>query len=340
MIQVSSFISSSEALVGGFMKKQYFDILKTIAKAVLFIALFVVLYTYSREVLRDKSESEALGKVIKAPNETYEVVLAGPSHIQYGVHPRILEEKYNIKACNTATAAQSLPTTYYVVKEMIDRHTPEIVVVDLFCLFYPENYFTPTRFHQAIDNFSLNANKSEAICDLVDESKSEFFINYMLYHGRWKQLTKYDYTVQQEFDETQQILDVVTPYENDFVPLDESIRGDIPDVPLEYLEKIVTLCKETDTELILTVIPYRADVDNNGVTGVYQQGLYNSVKELCKKWDVEYINLLHHLDAMGFDFQTDMAEYSHLNRSGSKKVSEYLGKILAAKLENKRNSNE
>ncbi len=309
------------------------EILKKIAKATLFIALFIVLYTSSREVLRNKSESEALGRIFQMPDETYDVVLAGPSHIQYGIQPSILKEKFDISACNTATAAQSIPTTYYVVKEMIERHTPEVVVLDLFCLFYPENYFTPTRFHQAIDNFPLGKTKTEAILDLVPQGESEFFANYMLYHGRWKNLTRTDYTVQKEFDETSQYLDVVTAYENDFVPLDEDITGNIPPVPYEYLEKIVKLCKETDTELILTVIPYRADVDNNSVTGVYQQSLYNTVKVLSENWDVEYINLLHHLEPMDFDFKTDMAEFSHLNMSGSMKVSEYFGTILKNRLE-------
>lgn len=316
------------------MKIKVFENLKKIAKAALFILLFILLYTSSREVLRDKSESEALGRIFTMPDESYDVVLAGPSHIQYGIQPKILADEYGIKACNTATAAQSIPTTYYVVKEMVQRHSPDIVVVDLFCLFYPDNYFTPTRFHQAIDNFPLGKTKTQAILDLVPQGESEFFANYMLYHGRWKSLTRYDYTVQKEFDETSQILEVTTPFENDFVPLDENVTGNIPAVPLEYLEKLVTLCKETGTELILTVIPYRADVDNNGVTGIYQQSLYNSVKVLAENWGVEYINLLHHLDEIGFDFQTDMAEFSHLNVSGSEKVSRIWGKLLNDRLEN------
>lgn len=315
------------------MKHKFFENLKKIAKAALFILLFVIIYTSSREVLRNKSESEALGKIFTMPNETYDVVLAGPSHIQYGVHPRILKEKYNISACNTATAAQSVPTTYYVVKEMIERHTPEIVVLDLFCMFYPDVYFTPTRFHQAIDNFPLNKNKTEAILDLARGDKSEFFLNYMLYHGRWKNLNRTDYMVSKEYDETQQMLYVTTPYENDFVPLDENVTGNVPEVPLKYLEKIAHLCRETGVELILTVIPYRADVDNNDVTGIYQQSVYNSIALYAKQWGVEYINLLHHLDEMNFDFQTDMAEFSHLNESGSIKVSEYFGQILSDRLE-------
>lgn len=314
------------------MKTTFLDNLKKIAKAALFIALFLLLYTASREVLRNKSESEALGKIFTMPDETYDVILAGPSHIQYGVQPSILEAEFGIAACNTATAAQSIPTTYYVVEEMIKRHTPEVVVVDLFCAFYPEVYFTPTRFHQAIDNFPLGKTKIDAVLDLAGEDKSEFFINYMLYHGRWKGLTRTDYTVTREFNEKSQLLYVTEPFENDFVPLDKSVKGEVPEVTIKYLEKIVELCKKTDTRLILTVIPYRADVDNNSVTGSYQQSVYNTIEEYAKNWGVEYINLLHHLDEIGFDFQTDMAEFSHLNESGSGKVSRYFGKILSESL--------
>lgn len=312
------------------MKKELF---KKIGKAALFVLLFLIIYTQSREVLRDKSESEALGKILSMPDDSYEVVLAGSSHMQYGIQPYILEEEFGIKACNTSTAAQSVPTTYYVVKEMIERHSPKVVAVDLFCLFYPENYFTKTRFHQAIDNFTLNKNKAEAIVDLADEDKSEFFLNYSLYHGRWKELTRYDYTIHTEVDEKRQLLDVVTPFENDFVPLSKEVKGEIPEVSLEYLEKLVELCEETETELILTVVPYRADVDNNDVTGVYQQSLYNTCEELAEQWNVDYINMLYNLVDMGFDYSSDMAEFSHLNKSGSEKVTRYFGSIISDKLQ-------
>lgn len=316
------------------MNEKVMKFLKKAGKAVLFIALFLLIYTQSREVLRNKSESEALGRILKMPDNSYEVILAGSSHMQYGVQPYILEEEFGIKACNTSTAAQSVPTTYYVVKEMIERHDPEIVVVDLFCVFYPENFFTPTRFHQAIDNFPLNKNKVEAIFDLAEQGESEFFVNYMLYHGRWKSLNRADYMVQREFDETRQLLYGVTEFENDFAPLDKSDKNPIPEVSLEYLEKIVDLCEKTDTKLIFAVVPYRADVENNSVTGEYQQSLYNEVEVLCEKWGVEYINMLYNLEDMGFDFKTDMVEFSHLNSVGTEKVSKYFGQILKDRLTN------
>lgn len=300
--------------------------IKAIAKVLLFVFLFAMIYTYSRDVLRNKSESEALGIIVKEPDGMYDVILAGPSHMQYAMQPAQLFGEFGIAACNTATSAQSIPTSYYIIKEMIDRHDPELVVLDLFCLFYPDNYFTPTRMHQAIDNFPLSKNKAEAITDLVKDDKSEFFLNYLLYHSRWKELQRFDYTAHKEHNEKYKLLFECQPFDEPFIPTYE--KSDIPEIPLKYLNKLVALCKETDTELLLTVIPYRADIDNNNTSAVLQQQMYNTVEELAKEWGVGYINGLHHLKEMNFDFSTDMFEDSHVNVFGSNKVTNYYGKYI------------
>ena len=300
--------------------------IKKIAKFILFAVLFLSIYTYTRDVLRNKSESEALGVIAKQPNNSYDVILAGPSHMQVALQPAQLFGEYGIASCNTSTAAQSIPTTYHVLTEMIDRHNPKLVILDLFCLFYPENFFTTTRFHQAIDNFPTSVNKTKAIIDLANENKSEFLINYLLYHSRWKELKRFDYKVQTEYNEKYQFYIGAWPYPDPFVPSYE--KADIPEIPLEYLKKIVNLCKETDTELLLTVIPYRADVDNNDTSAILQQQIYNTVEELAKEWNVDYFNGLHHLEEIGFDFTTDMIEYSHVNSSGTVKLSTYYGKMI------------
>lgn len=253
-----------------FKSKKFRSALQKASKAVLFCLLFAVIFSYTRNVLRNKSESEALGVIMSQSDRSYDVILCGPSHMQYSLQPAQLYGEYGIVSCNTSTAAQSIPTTYYVIKEMLEQHTPKLVVVDLFCLFYPENFFTPTRFHQAVDNFPLGKVKTEAILGLADESKSEFFIDYLLYHGRWKELTEYDYTVLSEYNETYQLLCGTYPYPEPFEPIfDET--AEIPEIPLKYLEKIADLCRKNNVSLMFTVIPYRADVDNNDTSAELQQ---------------------------------------------------------------------
>lgn len=299
------------------------------AKFAVFAVLFVTIFNYTNYVLRDKSKTEAIALNLEKPNGTYDVILVGPSHMQYAIQPAQLFGEYGIASCNMGSTAQSIPTSYYVIKDMINRHEPELVVLDLFCVFYPEANFSPTRFHQAMDSFPLSVNKAQAINDLVEkDDRAEFYINYLLYHGRWKELQRYDYKAFQEFNETYQMREGVQKFETPFVPVDSSLTEPLPSMSEEYLKKIVDLCKETDTELLLTVIPYRADVDNNNTSAEVQQKYYNRIQYLSHEWDVDYLNGLHYLSDMNFDFVTDMLEYSHVNASGAEKVTDFYGEYF------------
>lgn len=310
------------------MKQTTKTTLINLIKAIVFLALFLMIFGWTRDILRDKSESWALDMVLEQEDGSFDVILAGSSHMQYAIHPVQLFGEQGIAACNTSTAAQSIPTSYYVIREMIDRHDPELVVLDLFCLFLPDAYLNTARVHQAIDNFPLSRNKVEAINDLVPELKDEFYIDYLLYHDRWKLLTKEDYTGRENFNEKYQLLDGTMPFPEPFAPVPVEDTAPIPEVTLTYLKKIVDLCKETDTQLLLTVVPYRADIDNNNTSAIYQQQLYNTLAQYAQQWDVDFLNTLHILDELDFDFNTDMIEYSHANISGSPKISAYYGQYL------------
>jgi len=310
------------------MKFNIKKLLTRLAKGVLFLLLFLMVFNYTDTVLRNKEATETLHLVSWRPDNYYDVILAGSSHMEYSIQPAQLFGEFGILSCNTATAAQSIPNSYFMIKEMVERHKPELVVLDLFCLFYHDTYFSPTRFHQATDCFPLSLNKIDAIHSLVKEGHSEFYINYLLYHGRWKELEKRDYVIRGEFEESFQFVNGLQVFEEPFVPLDPSDTAEIPAVSLEYLKKIVDFCKEKDVELLLTVIPYRADEDNNNTSALFQQQVYNTAAKLAEEWDVDFINTLYCLDELDFDFTADMIESSHVNVKGSRKVGEFYGEYI------------
>lgn len=299
-----------------------------IAKFLLLLLLLFLVFNCLNTVFMGKSYNQHMAKIFRASDETYDVILAGPSHMQFAVQPAQLFGQYGIASCNISTTAQSIPTTYHLLKEMISRHDPEVVVVDLFCLFHPEKLFSPERLHQAIDYFPLSLNKIEIVNDLIEENQREYYFPFILYHDRWKTLKHDDYILYRSTNETYQFLEGLYVFDTPFTPVPENQTAQIPEIPLLYLEKIVTLCQKTDTQLLLTVIPYRADQDNNNTSAIYQQQLFNSVALLAKEWNVAYLNALYCLNDIDFDFTTDMVEYSHVNASGSQKISEFYGNYL------------
>lgn len=302
--------------------------LQAVGKCALFLVLLMTMVSLLNAVFVGKEYNKALALIEKQPDGEYDVVLAGPSHMQFAVQPAQLFGEYGIAACNVSTTAQSVPSTYYMVREMIDRHDPELVVVDLFSLFCPDMAFASVRIHQALDHFPVSENKIAAIEDMAEENREEFYIPFLLYHGRWKELSRDDYMMYFETNETYQLLPGVQQFMEPFVPVPVEETEEIPEIPLSYLEKIVELCAETDTKLLLTVIPYRADVDNNETSAIYQQRLFNKAQELAGQWGVDFLNGLHVLEEMEFDFTMDMVEYSHVNASGAKKISAYYGEYI------------
>lgn len=299
-----------------------------LAKALLFAVLFSLIFYALTHIFVGKEKNQALALIERKVEEKYDVILAGPSHMQYAIQPAQLFGEYGITSCNVSVVAQSIPTTYHVLKEMIERHDPELVVVDLYFIYRPEKIFSKQRVHQAFDHFPISKNKVAAIEDLVREDKKEFYIPFLLYHSRWKELNRDDYMMYWSADETYQLLTGLTVYEEPFVPLPEEETAEIPAVPLEYMEKMVQLCRNTDTQLLFTVIPYRADIETGEVSVEYLQGLYNAAQKKAEQWGVGFINGLHYLEEINFDFKTDMSEFSHMNYSGAQKVTAFYGRYF------------
>lgn len=300
----------------------------SIKKAAGLILLLLLMLLGLNTVFLGRSYNQQIAKIVLAPGGSYDVILAGPSHIQYAIQPAQLFGEQGIASCNIATSAQSIPTTYHMLKDMIDRHDPEVVVLDLFCLFHPEKLISPERLHEAMDFFPLSANKIHAVQDLISENHLDFYIPFVFYHSRWNSLTREDYVMYLHTNETFRLLEGLEVFEKPFTPVPEDQIAEIPEIPLRYLQQIVDMCKETDTQLLLTVIPYRADEDNNELSAIYQQQLFNAAAQYAQQWDIPYLNGLHHLDEMNFDFTTDMMESSHVNASGSQKISAFYGNYL------------
>ena len=306
------------------MKKK----IKTLAKAGVLAVLLISMLIGLNSLFVEKHYTAHMKQILQAPNNTYDVILAGTSHMQFAIQPAQLFGEQGISSCNISTPAQSIPSTYYLLKEMIDRHDPELVVVDLFYLFLSDHVYGTPWLHQAIDFLPLSQNKIDAVKSLIWENHAEYYFPLFFYHDRWQNLTQDDYVLYSKSNETFELLDGLTVFDTPFTPIPKDQTAEIPATPLYYLEQIVALCKETDTELLLTVIPYRADVDNHETSAVYQQQIYNTVEQLALEWGVDYINGLDYLEEMEFDFTTDLVEFSHVNVSGSTKVTRFYGNYI------------
>lgn len=301
-----------------------------VAKLLLFVFLFLTIYNYTDAAFRGSNMHNAIPLVAKQPDESYDVILAGSCHMQLSIQPAQLFAEYGIASCNTGSAAQSIPLSYFLIKEMIDRHSPELVVLDLFTLYEGKPFAADSWAHEALDGLPLTINKARAINELMDEGRKHFYFNYIFYHSRWKELEKADYHLETTVAEKYQFsVDGIAEFPGPFSPVDPEETAEIPELAREYIEKTIKLCKETGTELLLTVTPYRADMTNDSKEASEDiQRLFNSAAKLAEEYGVDYFNCLHHIEDVGLDFMEDYVDASHVNAIGSEKVSRYYGQYL------------
>ena len=294
--------------------KQLLSAIMTIIITLLFLNLTVNVVERKESVIKNKEFLEQ--------NQEYEVLFLGTSHMINGVYPMELWDDYGIVSYNLAGHSTPIATSYWVLQNALDYTTPKVVVID--CLAIRDNVKLSINFdyaHLSLDFFPFSYTKYLAVNDLMsnemEHSKWDLLFPFSQYHNRWNQLTNDDFNVVYNCEKGAEMrVDLVEPLCHDKISSDNKMIEDT--IAITYLEKIIQECKEQEIEVLLTYLPFPADVP-------YQQEA-NRVYDIAQEYEVDYINFLE-MDIV--NYWTDCYdEDSHLNPSGARKVTEYLGQYL------------
>lgn len=264
----------------------------------------------------------------------FDVLFMGTSHVINGVFPMELWNDYGIVSYNFGGHATSIPTTYWILKNALDYTNPKLVVVDCLRVDALTKTFGQDHIHISFDAFPLSKTKIAAVMDLADtniffeaigkenNSASDeiasigLLWNFSQYHFRWAELTAQDFTpnITKEKGAESRIA-VALP--DDTSQVDRSGRLE-DNIGIEYLRKIIEDCQSQNIEVLLTYLPFPA--------GSVDWANANRVYDIAEEYDINYINFL---DMDIVDFNTDCYDASsHLNPSGARKVTDYLGKYI------------
>lgn len=266
--------------------------------------------------------------------EHYDAVFFGTSQSYCSFDPEVFDI-YGIKTYNRGRQQQTMNYTYYTVADALDACDIDVVVVEIYGMFYEEddNGFVSEGVRDStLNDMRFSKVKVDAILDCVPQ---ELQFGYLFpldkYHSRWEEL---DYSSWQGF-----INSVTNPYyeEEDRgymrwtdaeVCVDDywsiafsEIRRDVYGKNLEYLDKIYELCQEKGAELVLVKTPLPC------FDRVIEET--NTVSDWAKEHDVELINYMRLQDVLELNFYTDSLDGgTHLNESGAGKVSKHLAQYL------------
>ena len=297
--------------------------------AVLRTAAFLLVLLLALEgvsgVLRGKNYAAASRSVYEEPKDSLDVLLMGSSHMLNAVSPMQLWEEQGIVSNNLAQNGQVLPVTYYHLQEALRTQRPRLVVLDIYKAIQDSLIDSHANLHYTLDNMRPGLPKLRAIFDLLPwEERTEYLLDVVIYHSRWKELTQTDFQPPDATEKGAVTLFQTTPLP-DFRVLPETETAPPAPSAIDYLERIVKLCQEEEVPLLLVAVPFATPEPDD----MDRQEVVNGIVSYAQEWGVPFLNMMHVTEEMGFDYNTDMADVYHANWRGMEKITSWLGEYLA-----------
>ena len=170
----------------------------------------------------------------------------------------------------------------------------------------------------------LSANKLEAVKVSAPKDRwLNLFLGFPLYHGRFDELTEKDFSQFPWSAGLENFKGSYLLYGTGNYELESAAgvtaRRDIMDKELEYLNKIITLCRERSIPLMLLKTPALERRD--------AQPIYNTVSDIASINGLDFVNMNLMDDETGVT-AADWSLDRHMNGSGARKVAHWLGAFL------------
>lgn len=310
--------------------------LKTAIRIVLFISLFLILMTYYFRVFNFKKSDGIyqMQKFYEEKDNTLDVIFLGSSHMFVNANTSVLWDEYGIASYDLGGSIQPYWNTYHYLVEAFKTQSPKAVVFDVFTAADVNTEYS--SFESVVKNtygMKLSANKIDAInASVREEDRNCYYYEYPTFHKRYlDDISKIDFMKGYEGDyyyldcwkgETLFFDSNPLPRPADDVIFNTTV-GSLTEKNEEYLRKIIDLCKEHNTPLLLVLNPYHVLE--------YQVPVYNRVWEIAEETGTDYINFNLLYDEIGVDFEDDFIDACHMKYSGSANFSRYMAGILKEK---------
>lgn len=303
---------------------------------VIFIS-FTILY-WADKILRFKYEDGVLPMrdLYAQKKGTVDVIFLGNSHMGRNVSAAMLYRNDGISSYGLWGSEQPLEITYYWLKEAITVQKPKVVVIDLLDILLTNMDESYSRQVKNTIGMRLSKNKIEMLKNTIPkENRLNFLLGFPTYHGRFDDIKKEDFeNLFPNINHKNTYVDeAVYPYIEQRYPTTEVKQID-KKIEKQILQ-MIELAKETNTEILFTILPYVESSYEN-------QKIWNYIEQLTEKHGAKFLNYFHHLDEIQFNYATDMLDSgaAHLNYSGVSKTSYLMGQFLRQNYQLKDHKND
>ena len=301
--------------------------IKQFIAIMLFIVLFLVSFQYITHVFNYKmGENDTVGSFYKEPKDSIEVLFVGSSHAHSSFSPMELWNETGITSYNLGTSSQTIPCSYYLIREGIRTQHPKVIVLETYGVKYDVDYQSTARLHIALDEIPFNKTKIEILTEFLPrtmggvEERLEYCFPIIRFHSRWKELTPADFRAENVFLKGYRLN--CNPRKQQ-EPVRTTQKEEVWAGMMEYFQRIAELCEENDVELLLCNAPMSKCNKYKSVTQKM-----NTFYEYAEEQGISYINFEDLREELDLDYQTDFRDEGHLNLYGARKITTYLAAYL------------
>ncbi len=270
-----------------------------------------------------KSSEEKFADYYSLENKDLDVLFLGTSHILDSIIPMELWEHFGVTGYNMAIPNCRIPTDYWILKNALQYSNPKVVVIEIAYLVNEKVNFDYS--HSFFDTLPFGKFKTEAAIDLFDhdlKNVSEMLFPFIRFHNRWKEIDGADYNTLSSklmgFDPHYTVQPAVFGKQMKEEPT--AIRN----VSVDYLEKIIDLCKEKNIQVMFIGIPFGVSEESRNT--------FSFGAVLAEKYGINYLTpdaLLELLDTR-VDYFDNLGDNSHTNFAGAQKITKAVGEYLRA----------
>ncbi len=275
----------------------------------LVILLIIISFFFQRKdglyVYDSLSVSVKTADIKAEPDNSLDILFFGDSESYAAFSPRHLYSKYGYSSYVCGTAAQKVCDTYAILKDAFETQSPKVIVLETNCLFR--------------DLKSKEENPDLVMNCLTDTLP--VFAN----HASWKKAARKLLPKSRDERRRKQkgfiVRKNVIPYKGGKYMKKTKKKRTVKKNISSYLEQIVTLCEENQAKLLLVSTPSPKN---------WNYKKHNGVQEWADSHSVDYIDL-NLEEGVKINWKKDTKDGGdHLNLSGAKKVTSFMGEYFRA----------
>lgn len=275
----------------------------------LVILLIIISFFFQRKdglyVYDSLSVSVKTADIKAEPDNSLDILFFGDSESYAAFSPRHLYSKYGYSSYVCGTAAQKVCDTYAILKYAFETQSPKVIVLETNCLFR--------------DLKSKEENPDLVMNCLTDTLP--VFAN----HASWKKAARKLLPKSRDERRRKQkgfiVRKNVIPYKGGKYMKKTKKKRTLKKDISSYLEQIVTLCEENQAKLLLVSTPSPKN---------WNYKKHNGVQEWADSHSIDYIDL-NLEEGVKINWKKDTKDGGdHLNLSGAKKVTSFMGEYFRA----------